>query len=81
MRTIMKMLCGLAITAATISGAAIDASAAAKPAPAMPIRSATRPIVGAASTNARRRSRVSGRRGLRARGSWCYWHPYGCYYR
>lgn len=78
MRTIMKMLCGLAITAATISGAAIDVSAATKPAPAMhPIT--TRPITGAASTNA---ADAPGYRGGFGYGrGWCYWHPYACYYR
>ncbi len=68
MRTIMKMLCVLAIAAATIPGAAIDASAAAKPArTAHPIT--TGQNVGAAPT------------GWGYGRGWCYWHPYVCYYR
>jgi hypothetical protein len=80
MRTMMNLLCGLAITAATISGTAIDAAAAATPAPAArPIT--TRPIVAAASTNG---ADAPGYRGSSSYGrgsSWCYWHPYACRYR
>lgn len=80
MRTIMKMLCGIAITAVTISVAAIDASAAAKPAPAMhPLT--TQPIVGAASTNAADAAGYRGGSGYGRWGLWCYWHSYACRYR
>jgi hypothetical protein len=80
MRAIMKMLCGLAILAAAISGAAIDAAAVAKPAPAAhPIT--TRPIAGAASTNGADAPGYRGGSGYGRWGSWCYWHPYACYYR
>jgi hypothetical protein len=80
MRTITKMLCGIAITAVTISVAAIDASAAAKPAPDMhPI--ATQPIVGAASTDGTEAPGYRGGSGYGRWGSWCYWHPYVCRYR
>jgi hypothetical protein len=39
----------------------------------------TRPITGAASTNA---ADAPGYRGGFGYGrGWCYWHPYACYYR
>jgi hypothetical protein len=72
MRTIMKMLCGLAITAAAIPGAAIDASAAGKLAPAAHAIT-SRPTVGAAATNGADAPGYWGR-GSYGR-SWCYWHP------
>ena len=50
MRTILRMLCGLALTAATIPGAASDASAAAQPTLAAH-RITSRPTIGAAATN------------------------------
>ena len=77
MRTIMRMLCGLAITAATIPGAASDASAAAQPTP-VACRITSRPTIGAAAIN---RTEAPGHRsgGSYGRGgSWCNWHPYAC---
>jgi len=76
MRTIMKALCGVAITAATFSLAGINAGAAPT---AHPIT--TQPIAGAASTSSADAPGYRGGSGYGRWGGWCYWHPYSCHYR